>query len=57
MGRLGDSAINFNEDCVKAIKTVRDYVHKIPLMAHPDPKKPKLVYIAMGIYAFAVSIY
>ena len=49
-GRLGDSSINFDDKCIKCIEKVRDYILKLPTMHHPDPLKPKSIFVVMGNY-------
>ena len=55
--RLGSHAIEFSKECIQAIEKVRDYVHRVPTMHHANPEALKDIYVAMGKYAFAISIW
>ena len=54
---VGSESIVFDDKCIQAIKTVQDYVQKLTLLHHPDPYTYKSVFLTVGNYAFAVSVW
>ena len=56
-GQLGDASIKFDEECIEAIKKVQTAVNELPMMHHPKSELPKDIYLAIGNYAFATSIW
>ena len=56
-GRLGDACISFGDECRESIRKVEEAITRLPMLHHPRTDLAKHIYISIGNYAFATSIW
>lgn len=49
--------MDFNEDCVQAVKIIEGYMTAVPKLIHADEEKVKEIFVVIGASAFATSIW